>query len=678
MAGTLDLTFNKKGWNDLFSLGISSIINSTILDTNTGKYVSVGYIIMDSINKVLITRFNNDGSLDTTFNGTGYVIENFGYVKIVGKSIALDNNGKYVVTGYVEDEFNSSLFIARYDTNGKLDNSFNKTGYVIEEIDGTATLGYSIIVDNDGKYVVTGIANTGEIKDYSLLIIRYDTNGILDKSFNSIGYVIKNYNSARTLGYSIVVDTSGKYIVAGSNIYLDGSIRLLITRYNNNGSLDKSFNGTGYDDSYIIINESVTGPPTGMQLIIDNNKYVICSQDIPEGPIPGTFIIVKYNNSGTLDKTFNNSGYITQSFVSDLRTLSNSILLDNDGKYVVAGYTYIASDIINLVIARYNNNGTLDTSFNNGINYVIQTFPNTNTSVGNSIILDNGNYVVSGVIVLNNNPYGLISRFLSGYIPPTTTTTTTLPPYQYAIVRFSIDAVYSQIFESMSLDYYKDQLKQAIFYFCGAPINTITVLSVTPGSIVNEVQLPSQYVNALQKAFLCGLFAIVLLEQRYLGIPGSFVIVNNICFRKGTQILTPSGYKLIEDINNGDLLMTANGRTTTVNKVISFIGTEQHCPLYVLPKNCMGRNVPIVDLYMSEGHAFRHKGHWCHMKCSTLAIKLDTDKIEYYNIAVDNYITDTLVANGVEVESLFNLKDLSMTWKCKTDDCKPIITIKNV
>jgi hypothetical protein len=86
--------------------------------------------------------------------------------------------------------------------------------------------------------------------------------------------------------------------------------------------------------------------------------------------------------------------------------------------------------------------------------------------------------------------------------------------------------------------------------------------------------------------------------------------------------------------------------------------------------------MPLMDLYMSEGHAYRHKGKWSHMKCSTLAMKLDVDNIEYYNIAIDNYIENTLIANGVEVESLFNMKGLKMRWECKTDNCKPIIQVE--
>jgi hypothetical protein len=57
-------------------------------------------------------------------------------------------------------------------------------------------------------------------------------------------------------------------------------------------------------------------------------------------------------------------------------------------------------------------------------------------------------------------------------------------------------------------------------------------------------------------------------------------------------------------------------------------------------------------------------------------MKLDNDNIDYYNIVLNNYLENTLVANGVEVESLFKMKGLEMTWNCKTDNCKPIVKIQ--
>jgi hypothetical protein len=142
------------------------------------------------------------------------------------------------------------------------------------------------------------------------------------------------------------------------------------------------------------------------------------------------------------------------------------------------------------------------------------------------------------------------------------------------------------------------------------------------------------------------------------------------------MILTPGGYRAVETINSGDVVTTAQGRVVKIKKVTSFTGTVDKCPLYVLHKDSLGTNMPLTDLYMSEGHAYRHNGQWCHMKCSSAAMKLDVDDIEYYNIVLDNYLENTLVANGVEVESLFNMNGLEMTWNCGTDNCKPVIAVK--
>jgi hypothetical protein len=207
-----------------------------------------------------------------------------------------------------------------------------------------------------------------------------------------------------------------------------------------------------------------------------------------------------------------------------------------------------------------------------------------------------------------------------------------------------------------------------------APVGSITLNSVTSGSIVIQLRLPTIYVPPLQYAIQNGLFEITIYGVTYMAIPGSFIILDNICFHKGTMILTPSGYKAVERLHSGDLVTTVGGSVTKILSVTSFIGTAEKCPLYVLQEGSLAANKPIMDLYMSEGHAYYHNGRWCHMKCSSNAMKLEEDNIEYYNIAVDNYLENTLVANGVEVESLFKMPGLDMKWNCGKDNCKPIIT----
>jgi hypothetical protein len=250
------------------------------------------------------------------------------------------------------------------------------------------------------------------------------------------------------------------------------------------------------------------------------------------------------------------------------------------------------------------------------------------------------------------------------------------PPTNNTKVIFAIDADYdSLITGTASLNTFEVAVTEGVVRATGADAQDITIDNVTRGSIVTELTLPTEYVAALQASILNGSFYIVINGVVYRAFRNSFVIVDNICFKKGTMILTPNGYTAVENLKMGDLVTTAQGGIVKIQKVTSFVGKREKCPLYVLIKDSLAPNRPLMDLYMSEGHAYRHKGKWSHMKCSSLAIKVDIDNIEYYNIAVYNYIENTLIANGVEVESLFNMKGLKMRWDCKKDNCKPIIEL---
>jgi hypothetical protein len=259
-------------------------------------------------------------------------------------------------------------------------------------------------------------------------------------------------------------------------------------------------------------------------------------------------------------------------------------------------------------------------------------------------------------------------------LAPTTTTTTTLPPTEFSEVEFTIEAPYSLIDTPENMTIYSNELKTEIASVTGSPYDSITLTNTRPGSIINTVRLETIYVELLQYIVQNGLFSITIDGVTYPAIASSFVILDNICFRKGTIILTPSGYKCIESLTIGDFVKTAQGHLVKIQYITSFIGRDNKCPLNLLHKGSLGTNKPVTDLYMSEGHAYCNNGIWCHMKCSSIAMKLDEDDIEYYNIVLDNYLENTLVASGVEVESLFKMKDLDMKWNCGKDNCKPVIT----
>jgi len=97
------------------------------------------------------------GDLDQTFGGTGIVITPIGSGFRQRQGMTVQSDGKIVVAA------NSGLgdfALVRYNPNGTLDTSFNGTGIV------TTTIGaaQSVAQQSDGKLVAAGIANNGTIE----------------------------------------------------------------------------------------------------------------------------------------------------------------------------------------------------------------------------------------------------------------------------------------------------------------------------------------------------------------------------------------------------------------------------------------------------------------------------------------------------------------------------------
>ena len=146
------------------------------------------------------------------------------------------------------------------------------------------------------------------------------------------------------------------------------------------------------------------------------------------------------------------------------------------------------------------------------------------------------------------------------------------------------------------------------------------------------------------------------------------------CFAEGTNILTPFGYLKVENLKINDILLTYQNKEIKIKDIYSFIAPSNDNLLYKLPKDALSLNIPNEDLYMSEGHAFRYNNNWYHMYHHKLAIKTEEKiSVKYYHILIDNWFDNTLVANGVEVESYYNKKynrNIELQWICDEFSCK--------
>ena len=216
-----------------------------------GKIIVAGETFdpyVDNGSHFAVVRYNTGGTLDTSFGGTGKVKTSFSNNLDGAYGVAIQSDQKIVVAGYAYNEVsqNDDFAVARFNTNGSLDTTFGGTGKVMTAI-GTVTatsgsgtdVAHSVAIQKDGKIVVSGFATNGGNVDFA--VVRYNTDGSLDTSFGGTGKVTTDFGGLGDNIFSMVLQGDGKILVAGQSRDSD----FAVVRYNTNGTLDTTFHGTG-------------------------------------------------------------------------------------------------------------------------------------------------------------------------------------------------------------------------------------------------------------------------------------------------------------------------------------------------------------------------------------------------------------------------------------------------
>ncbi|MBS1986809.1 hypothetical protein JST99_02665 [Candidatus Dependentiae bacterium] len=317
------------------------------------------------------------GSLDTTFNSTGpqpgtnsTTVSGFSTIR----GIALQADGKLVVAGYASGYF----ALARYNTNGTLDATFGSGGTVVTVIQ-TIDLGNSIVIQPDGKIVVAGSSASGSTVYVAL--VRYNTDGTLDGTFGSGGKVLTYGGAAQnSAAFAIALQSDGKIVVAG-RVGVGSSANIIVVRYNPDGSADTTFGTGGYGAGIVVSGVGSTSQAFGVA-IQPNGKIVIAGI----ATIGSTLVfLIRYNTDGTFDSTFGSGGIVTTAVGSSSQ--ANAVVIQPDGKLLITG-----NSAGNLLLARYNTDGSLDSTF--GTSGISVTLTGV---VGRALALQtDGKIVVSG------------------------------------------------------------------------------------------------------------------------------------------------------------------------------------------------------------------------------------------------------------------------------------------
>ena len=295
-----------------------------------GKIVVMGLTSGLTTDDLAIARYNTNGSLDTTFDTDGKLIATS---TMTINSVKMLSDGKFLTVG----DNGADFALARYSVDGTLDTTFDRDGKVTTNITDYSYVDYAtaVMVQADSKLLVVG-TNSAYVQ---FVAVRYNSNGSLDTTFSGDGKLL----TSNGIATAVAVQPDGKVVMAG-NYNND----FQVVRLNRHGSTDSTFSGDGFVTTSVGTTDSVYTVN-----VLGSGKILV------GGTSADNFALVRYNPDGTLDTTFDTDGKLVTSLGLGTTATLNSIVTSSDGKYIAAG-TDGNKDII---VMRFNSDGSLDTTF---------------------------------------------------------------------------------------------------------------------------------------------------------------------------------------------------------------------------------------------------------------------------------------------------------------------------
>ncbi|WP_426362260.1 calcium-binding protein [Streptomyces sp. E-08] len=237
---------------------------------------------------------------------------------------------------------------------GDLDPAFGSGGRVTTPITGSAE-GHDIARQADGRLVVVGTSEAG------FALARYTTAGALDPGFSGDGITTSDFGGGAHSANAVAIQPSdGKIVVAGTTEVIaeegGGCCFFSVARYNTDGSLD-----SGFGDGGLVRVDEFGGSADGADVAVQSDGRIVAAGK----GAGGGFALVRLDTNGNLDPSLGGDGAVVAGFTptspQDAGGTARSVALQPDGKIVSVGY--VGNTAFDIGVARYNSNGTLDTTF---------------------------------------------------------------------------------------------------------------------------------------------------------------------------------------------------------------------------------------------------------------------------------------------------------------------------
>lgn len=299
--GDLDLSWNQSG-KALASIGQGASRATAVALQPDAKVVVVGDCVAASGNQAFcVARYNTDGTLDMSWETGGFSITEIGTRSDSAQAVAVHGGLVYVAGHCTIDFGNTDFCVVRYSASGTLDTGWNGTGKVTTPIAANgADLAKAIAVDpNTGQVLVVGTCSVGGL--FQFCSARYLGSGALDAAWGVAGKLVTPFADNGGQANAVKIEASGTVLVAGG--CFSGTVNgVCSVRLQSNGVLDSSWGAQGY-----VITPSGANGDAANAIAVDSQGRVLLAGSCGTG-LANSFCALRYSASGTLDTSWGSNG----------------------------------------------------------------------------------------------------------------------------------------------------------------------------------------------------------------------------------------------------------------------------------------------------------------------------------------------------------------------------------
>jgi uncharacterized delta-60 repeat protein len=345
------------------------------------------------------------GALDTAFaSGAGQRSASFAAgVDESAYDMVVQPDHKIVVAGRSWFAGTMDYAITRFNGDGSTDTSFGVNGQRLVDISGEHQLGNSLVLLPDGSFIVGGMVESGSGTVHRIGLLKITASGSVDTTWGASGWRLSDLRAGSWEEvHDMVLQPDGKILAVGrlgNGASTDDSY---VARFLADGTLDPSFaGGSG------VRGIDIDGLKDDMQALelLPDGSIIATGFAMRSANNRDDMLVVKLTPAGNLDPTFGSGGKVLID-ADDTGVWDKAFDLDiqPDGRIVVVGAMQGSGSLADgLEVVRLTASGALDTTFANGGRFV-QDFTAADDDGLNLALLPNGSITVLGGALLGDTP----------------------------------------------------------------------------------------------------------------------------------------------------------------------------------------------------------------------------------------------------------------------------------